>query len=257
MEAMKNLSIVETHKLDKLLLNQKKLVRDLENTAADFLKFHPFPFPDSGNETVIWIVFGSERGFCGDYNDTLLKHIDALFPADDESILLIPVGNKLCSRLQDDQRVVCFAKGPDVVEEVMTVQNLLIEQINALQSRSSFVTVHALYHQADTRKIKSSRLIPPFEDNLSIEISFNVQPLLNISPDSLYHGLVDHYLLITLHEIICMSLLAENYQRVEHMTNAIERLNKKEEGLRRKYHVYNQEEITEELEVILLNTIGS
>ena len=256
MEAMKNLAVVETHKLDRLLENQQQIIRDLEEAAAGFLAFYPYSPAADNSDAEIWLLFGSERGFCGDYNEALIKFLDEHLPVKDGKVLLIPVGNKLCMRLEDDPRAVNFVNGPDVVEELMPVLNTIIEHINSLQLQHTAITVNALYHHARTRQIIHTQLIPPFSGYSAPEKINSAPTLLNLKPDDFYPQLVEHYLLISMHEICCMSLLAENYQRVEHMTGAIDRLDKKSANLTRKYHVFHQEEITEELEVILLNSMS-
>ena len=70
----------------------------------------------------------------------------------------------------------------------------------------------------------------------------------------LFSQLVDDYLYFALHEIAYMSLLAENNKRIQHMTGALLRLDERTGELTRQYHLHRQEEITEEIEVILLNT---
>ena len=59
---------------------------------------------------------------------------------------------------------------------------------------------------------------------------------------------------MALHDIAYQSLMAENSARIQHMTGAIRRLDEPAEELTRQYHRARQEEITEEIEVILLNS---
>lgn len=255
MDAMKNLAFVENHKLDKLINNQRQLVEELEIIAADFLNFYPFSSPVSDKISDIWLVFGSERGFCGDFNDTLLDYLDKQMPAKGDEVLLIPVGSKLYTRLRNVQRVAYFAKGPDAVDEIASVLNTLIGYINALQSSHENLNVHALFHHADNKQITSCQLIPPFAGDSNKHIPHSNPPLLNMAPEVLLSKIFDHYLLISLEEIVCMSLLAENYQRIQHMSGAVKRIDDITDKITRKYHMLRQEEITEEIEVILLNAM--
>jgi F-type H+-transporting ATPase subunit gamma len=65
--------------------------------------------------------------------------------------------------------------------------------------------------------------------------------------------LLDQYLFAVLHEIFYTSLMAENRSRFQHMDQALQRLEKETDGLKRKYHVLRQEEITQEIAVIMLS----
>lgn len=49
-------------------------------------------------------------------------------------------------------------------------------------------------------------------------------PLLNLEPARFLLQLTDQYLYAALHEVFSASLMAENRKRLEHMDNAIRRL---------------------------------
>jgi F-type H+-transporting ATPase subunit gamma len=58
-----------------------------------------------------------------------------------------------------------------------------------------------------------------------------------------------------LHEIFYISLMAENHRRLQHLEGAVNHLDDQTVKLQRKSQIYRQEEITEEIEVILLNGV--
>jgi len=261
MNAMKNLAFFETRKLARALQNQQQMVEELEWIAADFLQHYPYPATGLLPQQTIWVLFGSERGFCGEFNEELLHYIqdrqenyqdchpDAPRP------LLLPVGHKLISRLEQDPRVSQLLDGADVAEEITPVLTTLVTHLTALLSKRPG-QVLALFHHSDSGRLTERQLMPPFQ-NLSSSVTANSPPpVLNLPPATFFHALVDHYLFIALHEIAYQSLMSENTQRIEHMTRAIRRLEERQEELLRQYHRYRQEEITEEIEVILLNAGG-
>ena len=254
MDAMKNLAMVEVLKLRNRLVNQQQMVRDLERMAADFLDFHPYAAAHGGDGPDVWVLFGSERGFCGDFNDALLRSLDHhLQLAGATRNILLPVGGRLQRRLQDRSEQIRFINGPDVTEDVNLMLNHIVEQISRLQSEFHSVNVHVLFHHADDGRIICDQLIPPFQNFQERHECRGIPPLLNTDPAGFFIMLVDEYLYTALHEIAFMSLLSENYQRIQHMTVALQRLTERTNDLRRHYHMHRQEEITEELEVILLN----
>lgn len=252
MEAMKNLAVLETHKLGAVLANQTLLRAELERIAADFLAAYPQYLPRENGYREIWLLFGSERGFCGDFNETVLNKLDGP-GAGAAAPLLIPVGRKLCTRLEGDPRVYAAVDGADVAEETASVLNSLIRHIGDLQDRYRRINVFALYRHADTDAIVSARLLPFFPREDAPAARYAHAPLLNLPPETFYLDLVDRYLFIALQQIASTSLMAESYRRIQHMSGAIRRLEETEETLLRKYHTQRQEEITEEIEVILLN----
>jgi len=252
MEAMKNLAVLETHKLGAVLANQTLLRVDLEHIAADFLAAYPQYLPPENGDRAIWLLFGSERGFCGDFNEAVLNKLDGLASGATET-LFIPVGRKLCNRLEGDPRVYAAVDGADVAEETGAVLNTLIRHIGSLQDRYQRINVFTLYRNADSDAIISARLLPFSPEAGTPAVRLAHAPLLNLPPETFYLDLVDRYLFIALQQIASTSLMAESYRRIQHMSGAIRRLEETTETLLRKYHTQRQEEITEEIEVILLN----
>jgi len=78
-------------------------------------------------------------------------------------------------------------------------------------------------------------------------------PAIHLSPGELLGGLSRHYLYAVLNQVLYSSLTAENRQRQAHMDQALQRLEAKTEGLRRACNAQRQEEITEEIEILLLS----
>lgn len=253
LDAMKNLALVEINKLDRRLANQQDMVLDLELMAADLLHFYPYPFSQERGHRDIWLLFGSERGFCGDFNDSIIDNLYKQLNVQNGPPLLIPIGTRLCHRLEDDTHMACLVEGADVTEEVTRILNTIILRINELQTQYGLCHVYALFHHTETGLLTCRQLLPPFKQLRGTPGRHNTPPVMNIAPDMLYRSLVDHYLFTALHEIAYMSLMAENYSRIQHMTGALQRLDERVDDVMRKYHIHRQEEITEEIEVILLN----
>lgn len=253
MDAMKNLALVEILKVKNRLGNQQQMVQDLERIAADFLDFHPYA-ADRGEPVLdVWILFGSERGFCGDFNEAIIGTLDRQQQPAATQRVLLPVGGKLARRLQGRPGDMRFIGGADVVEEVGQVLNDIVNVIGELQAEFNSITVQVLFHHADTGRITCNALIPPFRSSRNQPPRHGVPPILNVPPVEFFIALVDDYLYTALHQMAYMSLLSENYRRIQHMTGALQRLDERTGELTRNYHVHRQEEITEELEVILLN----
>ena len=56
-----------------------------------------------------------------------------------------------------------------------------------------------------------------------------------------------------MHDVFYGSLMAENRRRLQHMEGAMQRMEEKTGELQRRYNLLRQEEITEEIEIILLS----
>ena len=77
--------------------------------------------------------------------------------------------------------------------------------------------------------------------------------MLNLSPSEFLVELTDQYLFAALNQMLHASLTEENHQRVTHLDEAIRHLDEESEELKRQSNALRQEEITEEIEIILLN----
>lgn len=77
-------------------------------------------------------------------------------------------------------------------------------------------------------------------------------PVLNVAPRALLPELVEQYLFAALSAILSGSLLAENTRRLQHMDNALQRLEQRRLELSLRRNFLRQQEITEEIEVIML-----
>ena len=85
---------------------------------------------------------------------------------------------------------------------------------------------------------------------------FAYPPLLNLTPEELYPQLLEQYLFSVLYRAFYLSFLEENRERLRHMEAALDTLETHLNRLKREGNALRQEEITEEIEVILLGIVG-
>lgn len=255
MGAMKNLALMETHKLGRILPMQHRVVEEIETAGRDFLSFHATFTPEvSGHD--IFLIIGAERGFCGDFNDRLLSALDRhLQLKNDRNPVLVVVGQKLVQRAERVNTIAAFVEGPTVADEVPVVLLRVIERVRDLSARhrgGERTAVTAVYRDAMTEEIVI-RPVRPFESSSPPEEDHPFGPLLTLAPDRIFAQLVDLYLFSLLHEIFYNALMAESRARLAHLESALQRLGRDRADLVRRRNVLRQEEITEEIEVLMLN----
>lgn len=253
MDSMKTLAYMETRKLTRFLDAQQQAVKSVEHAAADLLHFYPDVLPNSENIPTVCLLIGSERGFCGDFNHVLLDRLEGEPQYAQAGI--IAVGHKLCTLLDDDPRILLALDGAGIAEEVTSQLNHLVNKLSQLQQARGPMSLVCLYHETP-EQIRQQRLLPPFHNLpvLSVETTkaFRHPPLLHQSARELLVELTEHYLFSVLFEVLYTSLMAENHHRVAHLEGAVRHLEDEAEELTRACNVLRQEEITEEIEVILL-----
>jgi F-type H+-transporting ATPase subunit gamma len=251
MTAMKTMALIETRKFSRFMGHQRRLVESIEAACADFLAFHP-EFRGGGRTVAdgdrhVLILIGSERGFCGDFNEAIAAAL-AAFPKPEPR--LVAVGRRLAGKLQDHARLIEWLDGPNVAEEVRPVLDGLMDRLHRLHLEPpSWTRLSVLAHDPDGGIATHSVLpfVPPEAPKLAYP------PRLNLDPAEFFAGLTEHFLTAKLPGLFYGSLMAENRRRLEHMERALGRMQTRIEDLGRRRNALRQEEITEEIEVILLS----
>lgn len=260
LNSMKNLAFMEIHKLQRFKAMQGQAVANIEHAAMDFLDFYPGLAAADDHSVQLCILLGAERGFCGDFNQSLIKAI-----ATKPYTGVIAIGSRLSNRLEGiNSEVIATLEGANVTEEVPMVINRLIDTINSLpdyRNNSRSISAKAIptlqlivvYHDDAFNQISQRQVLPPFPQHSEQTVHYRNPPVLNLEPGDFFADLVDHYLFAVLHEIFYISLMAENHRRQQHLEGAVNHLDDETVKLQRKSQIYRQEEITEEIEVILLS----
>ena len=251
MNSMKTLAIMETHKLERFIESQSAIAVTIENMAADFLHFNPQVLPDVEPTSNIILLLGSERGFCGDFNEKVVKKLEQSFTNTiQNNTMLIAVGSKLHPLLNETNHKVIYVEGAGIVEDVFNVVDSLAK---ILAESKQTISLDVLYHSNNHNELVTERLLPPFKETLSIKVNYSNPPLLNLTNQEFFLDLTEHYLFNSLHRIMYVSLMIENQHRIQHLENATHHLDEKTDELKHKINALRQEEIIEEIEVILLN----
>jgi F-type H+-transporting ATPase subunit gamma len=255
MNSMKTLAYMESHKLDRFLAAQRTVVTDIETVAADFLSFHPETLPAQATEAAeVYLAIGSERGFCGDFNAAIQKFVEEQLPAESKAgAQLIVCGRKLQTLFEHDTRVVDFADGASVVEEIAAVLGHITDTLAGLQQDHRAPALYLVFHQDEESGVVLERLLPPFRQLPQPETNSAFAPLLYLEPGQFLLQLTEQYVFAALHAALYQSLMIENRRRVRHLEGAVRHLDEETAELTRRSNSLRQEEIIEEIEVILLS----
>ena len=254
MNAMKNLSLMESHRLSRFIETQRRVVDSIESAAGDFLTFWPQDLPNEKEYCDLYLLVGAERGFCGDFNESLVRALDRECGSVPDGTVVV-VGNKLAAKVADDQRIGSVLDGASVVEEVEQVLVKLTDALGTMKAARAGVgplRLTVLHHGSEAEGVTLS-VLRPFKKSRPDKKAFVYAPTLNLDPQSFLRGLVEMYLFAALQELLYGSLLAENQRRMQHMDSAVRRLEQTSADLLLKRNVLRQEEITEEIEIIMLS----
>lgn len=254
---LKNLAYMETRKLNRLVEQQRGVAARIVEIATDLLSFHPELRTADMPVHPVFLVVGSRRGFCGDFNERLIAELDQLSAPGTlhgvANATIITVGRKLGVRLQQKSRPAVPIEGADVAEEIPLVLSAIVGALDEQRRQHGGLALQALYHPAEVEDLHLVRLLPPFQRNGNPAQRHPCAPAINLSPEQLLLEMGEQYLFAGLQAILCESLLAENQRRVRHLEGAVHHLEERLLSLQRRLQALRQEEIVEEIEVILLN----
>lgn len=258
MTAMKNLALIEINKVTKYISTQERALKTIRAVGRDFFYFYPDLLTSiQTNASPIYILIGSERGFCGGFNDYIIEALTHLDVLKDDSKFIV-VGHKLAMKMVDDNRIVQVIEGPNAAEEI---PNIILQLVNALETISTNNTLQPGYWtiiscEENQNKINTTMLQPFLEFKNKITQSFKISSLLNLTPLDFLLEFINQYLFSVLYFTLYKSFITENYQRVHHLDSALKRLENKTIDLTRHFNLLRQEEITEEIQVIMISAMA-
>ncbi len=245
MSAMKSLALVEMHKLARFLEHQRRMLASIEAAIGDFLSFHPLERLREPAPALI-LALGSERGFCGNFNDQVLAALNELPPGTPAPQLVL-LGQRLNAKEPSRANVIARLDGPSVTEDVPDILDRLMDALHAAHPQlAGTATLLTLAHGAEGYPVLKSLL--PLKPSTR---RFPYAPRLQLAPSALFAELLDQYLLAALTGLLYESLAAENRQRLAHMEQALDRLDETLARLALQRNRLRQEGIVEEIEVIL------
>lgn len=254
MRAMKNVAVLETHKLARFLEHQQGVLAGIEAAFEDFLRHY---VPDASApqaEPELVLAIGAERGFCGEFNEAVAAAVRARLAEGPARVVI--VGRRLAAKLEGAAGVVATIEGPNVVEEVPNVLGGLSARLIALhegRTERAPLSLTVFAHGESSKAVCAQRLSAQSVHARATSREA-YPPLLTLAAPELHRELTRHYLWAQLHHLFFSSLMAENRARLQHMEGAIQRMEETAAELAKRQNILRQEEITEEIEVIMLST---
>lgn len=255
MGAMKNMAQAEIHKLRRRQ-HQQQACLDAVTQAAHAIT-HQAQVAGHTVEPApavkdILLIIGSERGFCGGFNEALIRHLDGSQSPPMHGVKdmrdVILMGSRLQSIMGARGEQAEFVPGPTSEKQVATTLTATLECFQRLQQQHKKpLRLTAMCH--DLHEIREVDLFP------LPAIDFHTLP----HPRAFHHleplpvlrqNIENHYLYHALLAVLYRSLYAENHRRLMQMEGALQHLDEESQQLKMQINAQRQEEIVEEIEVI-------
>lgn len=236
--AMRSFALAELHRVMKREASQQQVITALTRTMQDAAVFLP---PQASADHDIWLLFGSVRGFCGSFNEDVLRSWRMANTSKQPSIV---VGERLFALLQDEVGVVPVSGADSALDAATVIDRILFEfdKMQKIVGNPSGLVVCL----RDEKGARVQRLLPlP-----TIEFEINMPPLVNAPAAEVATGVAEHYLFHSILSLQLLSIRVENHMRLMQMENALQHLERGGDDLKRQRNRLRQEEIVEEIELM-------
>ncbi|MBM4070181.1 MAG: F0F1 ATP synthase subunit gamma [Planctomycetes bacterium] len=258
---MKALAAVSIRQYEKSVVSLSEYNRTIELGLQVLLRNRPEDIATSEpqfNERWAGIVFGSDQGMCGSFNDQVtslaLRKMSQL-PGRPNERTVLAVGLRVVGRLEDAgcQIGQCFPVPGSVAGIAPVVHDLLlkVEELRVERGLSRFILFH---HRPISDAASRPHEIPllPVNPSWLRDISQRLWPSRSLPAFTmdwrrLFSALIRQHLFVVLYRAVAESLASENASRLASMQAAEKNIQEHLAGLTMRYHQERQQSITEEL----------
>ncbi len=209
------------------------------------------PVPDTGiGYRKIAIVFASDQGLVGKFNDVVADFVIEELGADIASAKIWVVGARISSRIEEGGgKIMGLFPVPNSVEAITPLVGDILLNCGDLEAQSVLYLFYNETKSGSGYKPKCLRLLP-LDSTWRLQLIEKKWPT-NLNPeifgDGVLESLIREHLFIALFRACAESLAAENASRLAAMQRADKNIEELLEGLQRSFHQMRQSRIDEEL----------
>lgn len=213
------------------------------------------PGQSKDDQTVCVIVFGSDLGLVGQFNDLLSGYVQQSLQAIEGKKEFWVIGERLQALLADAGLNITKSYPVSGSIDAVTplIQNILIEIETARENQHirQFYVFHNQPKSGSGYEPAMQRLLPLDEkwmkDFIGIQWPTNIIPEVIGNPETTLTALINAYLFVSVFRACTESLAAENASRLEAMQRAEKSIGETLESLGKKFQSLRQSTIDEEL----------
>ena len=244
--AMRSFALTELRRVSKREAAQQQVVESLTKALDDLSAALPEQLTDKAGAGIqdICLLFGSVRGFCGGFNEDVLRQWQAQ-PEKHGSLILL--GERLHDMFAASAERVCIAGAAGGLEAAASIDRILaaVQQLRGGDDKP----FRLWGYFRDETGACSQRLWPV---PVSASAPSSGYPPLSYAPlPDVAVGVAEHYLFHTLLALLLRSIRVENHMRLMQMETALRHLERGSEDLLRLRNRLRQEEIVEEIELMI------
>lgn len=221
---------------------------NIEDSFGDIITFFPHLIKEnlSKTEKTIYVIFLSQEGLCGFFNEDVLNFFEKI-PQEDSITIIVGSKGAQTARSKNiisDQ----YLNGASNVEAIEINAVELSSYLIEIFEKEHFGKLNLIYAQleAASYKIVKKKVLPP-DFSKFYKKSTQKEPLLYLKADDILHTLIKEYLYISIYRAFVESIASENQARHNAMMHADNAIKEREEYLKQSLNAERQKEITDEL----------
>lgn len=230
----------------------------LDGLHAFVTRFGPLDSTSIDHAVRVLIVFGSDHGLCGNYNEALADHVAGkLSEASGAPSTVLCVGAQLADALTDQHIAIEQTFFPAAsVDGIGRLANLLthcLEEIRThVHPHDMIVSLAYVAQGGKTGQGPVVKALLPLDKSLLADLSAKPwesrsRPFFSMQADDLFMALLRNHLFATLFRAIAEALLTENAARLALMQQAERSVDDRLDDLESETRAVRQDEITTEL----------
>lgn len=204
------------------------------------------------------IIFGSDQGLCGQFNEQIAERAIAYFHENDGTIdrlSIAAVGARVVPPIQASKyEIDALFSVPSSAKEITPMVQELILNIEQWREQGEIDRVVLFYNHSVSGSSYESRVFPllPVDSQWLSNLQNkdwpgNVMPTLTMDWQLLFSALIRQYLFVSLYRAFAESLASENASRLSSMQAAEKNINERLDDLTGQYRRQRQSSITGEL----------
>lgn len=259
-KSMKTLAAVSIRQYERALKSLDSFVEVIDQGLMVALRETPLPHSpsDSPEAPRVIVVFGSDQGLCGRFNERLDEFINdhlRTHKIEAKRLKLLVIGARIGSRLEASGLVITeqFWVPGSVSGINMNVYQVLLTLEQWLsQDRIRHVEIfYNRYERLTAAEPSHEVLLPLDKGHLQSLASTPWQgptlPYHRIRPDKLFSGLVRQYLMVSLFRAQAESLASEQASRLRSLQGAEKNIEEHVDELQGEFRIKRQTTVTSEL----------
>lgn len=255
MKAHASSSITQFQKAARASMEYRKILdMSLYIVLSDEEELMPIDEVKEGD--VIHIVFGSDHGLAGRFNERIANFAAENIPIGEKHKIII-VGQQIVQRLKGDFNIYEYFMQPLTPESISSRVNDLLLTIDEIRDKVPVEKIILYYNtpQDNSTFIEDTELLFPIDlleiSKGKIEWESKSIPMYFGKKEDIVSDLIKQYFFITIYRAFCYSLASENASRLASMQSADKNIDERLEDLNYQYRRERQNSITEEINDVI------